>query len=132
MPTLFLTSIQRAPDRSKSRREGLGRAVTHSFGSQTVSQAMTCKKLVEGTQRGSSATVRSTAAAPCGSDIPRRERSWRLPMRRLILATTVIVSFTSTALAQDHKAQAMAADALKWGPAPPVLPKGGQMAVLAG
>jgi len=53
-------------------------------------------------------------------------------MRRLILATTVIVSFTSTALAQDHKAQAMAADALKWGPAPPVLPKGGQMAVLAG
>src|SRR5215208_5601791 len=50
----ILTSIQRAPDRSKSRREGLGRAVTHSFGSQTVSQAMTCKKLVEGTQRGSS------------------------------------------------------------------------------
>ena len=32
----------------KSRREGLGRAVTHSSGSQTGSQVMTCGKLVEG------------------------------------------------------------------------------------
>src|SRR5215203_1260205 len=54
------------------------------------------------------------------------------PMRGLILATTVLLGVTGTAVAQDHKAQAMTADALKWGPAPPVLPKGGEMAVLAG
>ena len=53
-------------------------------------------------------------------------------MRGLILATTVILGITGPAVAQDHKAQAMTADALKWGPAPPVLPKGGEMAVLAG
>ena len=53
-------------------------------------------------------------------------------MRTLIVASTLIISLTGTVIAQDHKTHAMAADALQWGPAPPVLPKGGQMAVLAG
>ncbi len=35
-------------------------------------------------------------------------------------------------MAQDSKVQGVAAEALEWGPAPPVLPKGGQMAVLSG
>ena len=53
-------------------------------------------------------------------------------MRTLILITTVVAGFNGYALAQDHKVQAMTADAIKWGPAPPVLPAGAQMAVLAG
>src|SRR5829696_7351233 len=39
-------------------------------------------------------------------------------MRGLILATTVILGIAGPAVAQDHKAQAMTGDALKWGPAP--------------
>ena len=53
-------------------------------------------------------------------------------MRSLIVASTIIVGLSGTALAQDHKANAMSPDGIKWGPAPPVLPKGAQMAVLAG
>src|SRR3954471_6928150 len=53
-------------------------------------------------------------------------------MRTLMIATALVLGASGTASAQDHKAQAMSPDALKWGPAPPVLPKGGQMAVLAG
>jgi quercetin dioxygenase-like cupin family protein len=53
-------------------------------------------------------------------------------MRTMIVATTLIIGLTGTVVAQDHTTHAMAADALQWGPAPPVLPKGGQMAVLAG
>src|SRR5215203_2730894 len=53
-------------------------------------------------------------------------------MRTLIIAAALVAGTSGLAHAQDHKAHAMAADALKWGPAPPVLPKGGQMAVLAG
>ena len=53
-------------------------------------------------------------------------------MRTMIVATTLIIGLTGTVVAQDHKTHAMPADALQWGPAPPVLPKGGQMAVLAG
>jgi quercetin dioxygenase-like cupin family protein len=54
-------------------------------------------------------------------------------MRNIIIASTMIVGIAGgAAIAQDHKTQAMTADALKWGPAPPVLPKGVQIAVLAG
>jgi len=53
-------------------------------------------------------------------------------MRTLMVATALVLAASGTTIAQEHKAQAMIADALKWGPAPPVLPKGGQMAVLAG
>ena len=54
-------------------------------------------------------------------------------MRNFIIATSVIVSCISgTAVAQEHKPKAMTPEALQWAPAPPVLPKGGQMAVLAG
>lgn len=54
-------------------------------------------------------------------------------MRTIIVASTIVLSLTSgVALAQDHKANAIPADSVKWGPAPPVLPNGVQMAVLAG
>ena len=53
--------------------------------------------------------------------------------RNFIIVTFVIVSCISgTAVAQEHKAKAVTPEALQWAPAPPVLPKGGQMAVLAG
>jgi quercetin dioxygenase-like cupin family protein len=53
-------------------------------------------------------------------------------MRAFILASSFLIGLTGTALCQDHKARAIAADAVQWGPAPPVLPKGAQLAVLAG
>src|SRR4051794_18529547 len=53
-------------------------------------------------------------------------------MRALILATTLILGVVGTAVAQDHKAHATTPDSIQWGPAPPALPKGAQMAVLAG
>jgi quercetin dioxygenase-like cupin family protein len=53
-------------------------------------------------------------------------------MRIFILASSVIACISGTAVAQEHKAKAMTPDTLQWAPAPPVLPKGGQMAVLAG
>jgi hypothetical protein len=54
-------------------------------------------------------------------------------MRHILLASTVLLGITGGAvLAQDHKANAITVDSVKWGPAPPVLPKGVQMAVLAG
>jgi quercetin dioxygenase-like cupin family protein len=54
-------------------------------------------------------------------------------MRNIIIASTMILGIGGgTAIAQEHKTPAMSADALKWGPAPPVLPKGVQIAVLAG
>jgi quercetin dioxygenase-like cupin family protein len=54
-------------------------------------------------------------------------------MRNVIITSSVIVACISgTAVAQDHKAKAMTPEALQWAPAPPTLPKGGQMAVLAG
>jgi quercetin dioxygenase-like cupin family protein len=58
---------------------------------------------------------------------------WRQSMRHILLATTVVLGITGGAvLAQDHKANAISADSVKWGPAPPMLPKGVQIAVLAG
>jgi len=54
-------------------------------------------------------------------------------MRPLILATILLLATTGSLLAQDHNAgHAMHADRLQWGPAPPVLPKGAQFAVLSG
>ena len=53
-------------------------------------------------------------------------------MRTLILSTALALAAYGGAVAQDHKALGISPDALKWGPAPSVLPKGGQMAVLAG
>lgn len=53
-------------------------------------------------------------------------------MRLIVLASAVLLLNGATALAQDHKAHAIAADTLQWGPAPPFLPKGAQAAVLAG
>jgi uncharacterized RmlC-like cupin family protein len=53
-------------------------------------------------------------------------------MRGLICGSALLLGMAGQAVAQEHKAQAMTPDALKWGPAPPVLPKGGQMAVLSG
>ena len=48
------------------------------------------------------------------------------------LTTVAVVGSGVTALAQDHKAHATTPENVQWGPAPPVLPKGAQMAVLAG
>ncbi|PVE24347.1 hypothetical protein DC522_10780 [Microvirga sp. KLBC 81] len=54
-------------------------------------------------------------------------------MRPIIATTALLLAATGTLLAQDHKAvQAMRADQLRWEPAPPVLPKGAQIAVLSG
>jgi quercetin dioxygenase-like cupin family protein len=53
-------------------------------------------------------------------------------MRNLIVAGTILLGISGTAYAQEHKANALTPDTLKWGAAPPVLPNGLQMAVLAG
>ena len=53
-------------------------------------------------------------------------------MRALVIAAALVVWASGAVQAQDHKVHAKSADSLTWGPAPPVLPKGGQMAVLAG
>jgi quercetin dioxygenase-like cupin family protein len=53
-------------------------------------------------------------------------------MRALVLVTAFGLVISDAALAQEPDSQAMPVDAMKWGAAPPVLPKGGQMAVLSG
>lgn len=53
-------------------------------------------------------------------------------MRSIVLASALLLLSGAPALAQDHKAHALSADALQWGPAPAFLPKGAQAAVLAG
>jgi quercetin dioxygenase-like cupin family protein len=53
-------------------------------------------------------------------------------MRNVIIATSILLGVGGTPVAQDHKINAMTPDALKWGPAPPALPKDVQIAVLAG
>ncbi|KLK91637.1 hypothetical protein AA309_19135 [Microvirga vignae] len=55
-------------------------------------------------------------------------------MRPLMLMTALLLATTSAPLlAQDQKAgHAMRADQLQWEPAPPVVPKGAQIAVLSG
>jgi quercetin dioxygenase-like cupin family protein len=49
-----------------------------------------------------------------------------------LFAAALVVGSGTSALAQDHKAHAVTPEKIQWGPAPPVLPKGAQMAVLAG
>ena len=53
-------------------------------------------------------------------------------MRALFLATALALAASGIAGAQDQKTQGIAADAIKWGAAPPVLPKGAQLGVLSG
>ena len=51
-------------------------------------------------------------------------------MRRSLLGLCLLVSLPAAAFAMDH--MGMQASSLKWGPAPPVLPPGAQVAVVAG
>jgi quercetin dioxygenase-like cupin family protein len=53
---------------------------------------------------------------------------------RVVLFTALLLLVTPEgAAAQDHMAgHGMRADQLKWGPAPPVFPKGAQMTILSG
>jgi quercetin dioxygenase-like cupin family protein len=54
-------------------------------------------------------------------------------MHPLMLAIASLIIASGGASAQDHKAgHAMRPDQLQWMPAPPVLPKGAQLAVLSG
>lgn len=53
-------------------------------------------------------------------------------MRAVALTIVAGLIMSGSAGAQDGGGQPMPVDSIKWGPAPPVLPKGGQMAVLAG
>lgn len=52
-------------------------------------------------------------------------------MRAFVLSTALALAAAGVAVAQDNIVQG-AVDAIKWDPAPPVLPKGGEMAVLSG
>ena len=54
-------------------------------------------------------------------------------MRLVMFGAALLFVTPGLAIAQDHKTgHAMKVDQLTWGPAPPVLPKGAQIAVLAG
>ena len=54
-------------------------------------------------------------------------------MRFALLTAALLVSCSGIAFGQEHPgAHAMTPDQVKWGPAPPVLPKGAQAAVLSG
>lgn len=54
-------------------------------------------------------------------------------MRPLIVTTALLLAASSSLLAQDSKpSHAFRTDQLQWTPAPPVLPKGAQVAVLSG
>jgi len=54
-------------------------------------------------------------------------------MRIFVVTTALLLAASGTLLAQDHKAgQAVRPDQIQWEPAPPILPKGAQMAVLSG
>ena len=54
-------------------------------------------------------------------------------MRALpILAVLALVGSSPASVAQNHKGQAVTPEKIQWGPAPSVLPKGAEMAVLAG
>lgn len=53
-------------------------------------------------------------------------------MRAIGLATALAFAAAGGSVAQGSKVQGVAAEAVEWGPAPPVLPEGGQMAVLSG
>jgi quercetin dioxygenase-like cupin family protein len=51
---------------------------------------------------------------------------------RARLIALALVTLASAAVAQDSAPRGVAVDAIKWGAAPPALPKGGQMAGLSG
>jgi quercetin dioxygenase-like cupin family protein len=54
-------------------------------------------------------------------------------MRALpIFAVLALVGSSPASVAQNHKGQAVTPEKIQWGPAPSVLPKGAEMAVLAG
>ena len=53
-------------------------------------------------------------------------------MRYILLAGLLLAGTAASSIAQDHQVHITSANSIKWGPAPPVLPKGAQMAVLAG
>src|SRR3954465_5658775 len=71
---------------------------------------------------------KSSRPRPCGAHRQPQEAS----MRSFLLATTLLLLNGAVAHAQDQKAHATSADAVQWGAAPSVLPKGAQAAVLAG
>jgi len=47
-------------------------------------------------------------------------------------AGALLLLVSGAAVSQDHKVQTFTADTITWGPAPPVLPKGAEAAVLSG
>jgi quercetin dioxygenase-like cupin family protein len=49
-----------------------------------------------------------------------------------IAAGALLLLVSETALSQDHAVSVFSSDTIKWGPAPPVLPKGAEAAILAG
>jgi hypothetical protein len=54
-------------------------------------------------------------------------------MRALpIFAVLALVGSSPASVAQNHKGQAVTPEKIQWGPVPSVLPKGAEMAVLAG
>ena len=53
-------------------------------------------------------------------------------MRAFLFATTLTCACCAGAMAQEQKALPMDVDAIQWGPAPPALPKGAEIAVLSG
>jgi hypothetical protein len=62
---------------------------------------------------------------------PHRRRS-EVCAQLPILAVLALVGSSPASVAQNHKGQAVTPDKIQWGPAPSVLPKGAEMAVLAG
>jgi quercetin dioxygenase-like cupin family protein len=57
----------------------------------------------------------------------------RIAMRKTVLCALVLAAMPLAALAQDHMVHmAVQPDALKWGPSPPGLPPGAQVAVVSG
>jgi quercetin dioxygenase-like cupin family protein len=53
-------------------------------------------------------------------------------MRNVLIVTSIIAATAGAAVAQQHTTHAITPESIQWGPAPAVLPKGAQMAVLAG
>jgi hypothetical protein len=58
-------------------------------------------------------------------------RTWEMCMRALVTSSALALVATA-ALAQESGPKEIAAGAVKWGPAPDALPKGGQLAGLSG
>src|SRR6185295_9747082 len=60
-----------------------------------------------------------------------QHRKWEVCKRALVTLSALALVATA-ALAQESGPKGIAADAVKWGPAPDALPKGGQLAGLSG